>query len=62
MAQAGETSRVSAVREGVVTNSACGMLSSDGRRVFAIDMIPTGANRGATKMSTTIRGSTISMC
>ena len=49
MAQAGETSRVSAVREGVVTNSACGMLSSDGRRVFAIDMIPTGGKPGSNK-------------
>ena len=40
MTQAGETNRIGAVQEGFVTNSACGMLSSDGRRVFAIDMIP----------------------
>lgn len=40
MTQAGETNRFGAVQEGFVTNSACGMLSSDGRRVFAIDMIP----------------------
>lgn len=41
MTQAGETNRFGAVQEGFVTNSACGMLSSDGRRVFAIDMIPS---------------------
>jgi len=40
MAQAGETDRFRTVRDGFVTNSACGMLSSDGRHVFAIDLIP----------------------
>lgn len=49
MAQAGETNRVSAVRDGFVTNSACGMLSSDGRRVFAIDMIPWGSKPAGNK-------------
>ncbi len=49
MAQAGEGNRVNAVRDGFVTNSACGMLSSDGRRVFAIDMIPSGSKPGGDK-------------
>ncbi len=50
MAQAGETNRVSAVRDGFVTNSACGMLSSDGRRVFAINMIPWGSKPAGNKV------------
>ncbi|MBC7819579.1 MAG: PQQ-binding-like beta-propeller repeat protein, partial [Planctomycetaceae bacterium] len=41
MSQAGETNRIGAVRETLVTNSACRTLSSDGRRVFAIDVLPT---------------------
>ena len=41
MGQAGETNRIGAVRETLVTNSACRTLSSDGRRVFAIDVLPT---------------------
>lgn len=49
MAQAGETSRVSAVRDGLVTNSASGMLSSDGRRVFAVDRIPAEGKPGGNK-------------
>lgn len=49
MAQAGETNRVSAVRDGFVSNSACGMLSSDGRRVFAIDIIPAEGKPGNNK-------------
>ena len=45
MVQAGETNRMGAVREGLVTNSACGTLSSDGRRVFVIDMLPPEGKR-----------------
>ncbi len=41
MGQVGETNRIGAVRETLVTNSACRTLSSDGRRVFAIDVLPT---------------------
>lgn len=40
MAQADEHNRIGAVRDSLVTNSATGTLSSDGRRVFAIDMLP----------------------
>lgn len=39
MAQLGESNRAGAVREILMTNSACGTLSSDGRRVFAIDVL-----------------------
>jgi outer membrane protein assembly factor BamB len=41
MVQPGETNRIGAVRETLVTNSACRTLSSDGQRVFAIDVLPT---------------------
>jgi outer membrane protein assembly factor BamB len=41
MAQLGETNRLGAFQDIVVTNSACRTLSSDGRHVFAIDVLPT---------------------
>lgn len=40
MAQSGENNRVGAVRDVMATNSGLGTLSSDGRRVFALDMLP----------------------
>ncbi|MFM9966146.1 MAG: hypothetical protein ACKV2Q_33630, partial [Planctomycetaceae bacterium] len=46
MAQVGESNRIGAVRETLVVNSACRTLSSDGRRVFAIDVLPVeGQNK-----------------
>ena len=44
-AQAGENNRVNAVRDAWTTNSACGTFSSDGRRVFAIDILPAEGKR-----------------
>jgi outer membrane protein assembly factor BamB len=41
MGQAGENNRIGAVRETLVTNSASRTMSSDGRRVFVIDVLPT---------------------
>lgn len=43
--QAGENNRVNAVRDAWTTNSACGTFSSDGRRVFAIDILPAEGKR-----------------
>ncbi len=52
MSQAGETNRIGSVRDTLVTNSACRTMSSDGRRIFAIDVLPTDSKKGPRDEST----------